>query len=125
MQARWCHLSGSTALDDDERTTLRISEGGPEANIINESGLYSLVIRSNKPEAKAFKRWITHEVLPAIHQYGMYAVDKLLDDPDVAIRAFTALKEERAARLKLEAENTKTLPKAQFYDQVKDTQRLL
>ena len=46
------------ALDDDEKSTLRISEGGPERNIINEAGLYSLIIRSNKHEAKKFKRWI-------------------------------------------------------------------
>ena len=44
-------------LDEDEKSTLRISEGGPEHNIINEPGLYSLIIRSNKPEAKKFKRW--------------------------------------------------------------------
>ena len=50
----------------DEKMTLRISEGGPERNIISEPGLYTLNIRSNKPEAKKFKRWITHDVLPAI-----------------------------------------------------------
>lgn len=65
------------ALDDDEKSTLRISEGGPEANIINEAGLYSLVIRSNKPEAKQFKRWITHEVLPSIRKTGVYVAPQL------------------------------------------------
>lgn len=60
------------ALDLDEKSTLRISEGGPEVNIINEPGLYSLVIRSNKPEARQFKRWITHEVIPQIRQTGGY-----------------------------------------------------
>ena len=62
------------ALDDDEKSTLRISEGGPEVNIISEPGLYSLVIRSNKSEARQFKRWITHEVLPSIRRTGMYAI---------------------------------------------------
>jgi len=59
-------------LDDDEKSTLRITEGGPEANIITESGLYSLIIRSNKPEAKKFKKWITAEVLPTIRKTGGY-----------------------------------------------------
>jgi anti-repressor protein len=59
-------------LDDDEKTTLRISEGGPEANVVTEAGLYSLVIRSNKPEAKQFKRWVTHDVLPTIRKTGQY-----------------------------------------------------
>ena len=67
-----------SALDDDERNTLRISEGilptrgNPNVNVINEPGLYTLIIRSNKPEARAFKRWITHEVLPAIRRNGRY-----------------------------------------------------
>ncbi len=64
-----CDLLGLTnpteairTLDDDEKSTLRISEGGPERNIINEAGLYALIMRSTKSEAKKFKRWITHEV---------------------------------------------------------------
>ena len=65
------------ALDADEKSTLRISEGGPEVNIINEPGLYSLVIRSNKPEAKQFKRWITHEVLPSIRKTSTYSIIKV------------------------------------------------
>ena len=60
-------------LDEDERSTLRISEGGSEVNIVNEPGFYSFLLRSRKPEAKAFKRWVTHEVLPAIRKHGMYA----------------------------------------------------
>jgi prophage antirepressor-like protein len=82
-------LSG---LDNDEKTTLKRSEfsgltvtnndgqtfrGGAQLiNIISESGLYALIIRSNKPEAKAFRRWITHEVLPAIRKTGRYVVPR-------------------------------------------------
>lgn len=67
------------ALDDDEKNTLRISEGIPERgnpnmNIISESGLYSLIFRSNKPEAKAFSRWVRHEVLPSIRKTGCYSM---------------------------------------------------
>ncbi len=78
-------------LDEDEKSTLRISEGGPERNIINEPGLYSLIIRSNKPEAKKFKRWITHEVLPAIRKTGKYEIDSL-SEIDLIIRSAQALK---------------------------------
>jgi anti-repressor protein len=79
-------------LDDDEKSTLRISEGGPERNIINEPGLYSLIIRSNKPEAKQFKRWITHEVLPSIRKTGGYEVDTL-SEIDLIIKSAQALKQ--------------------------------
>lgn len=63
--------------------------------VINESGLYSLILSSKMPNAKKFKRWVTSEVLPAIRKHGMYATDELLSNPDFAIAAFTALKEER------------------------------
>lgn len=58
-------------LDDDEKTTL-ISNEGRQLNIVSESGLYSLVLSSRKKEAKTFKRWITHEVLPSIRKTGGY-----------------------------------------------------
>lgn len=64
------------ALDDDEKNTLRITEGirrgNPEINIISESGLYKLVMRSRKPAAKKFVKWVTSEVLPAIRRNGAY-----------------------------------------------------
>lgn len=66
-------------LDADERSTLRISEGGPEVNIISEAGLYTLILRSNKPEAKLFKRWVTHEVLPSIRKHGAYMTPETIE----------------------------------------------
>jgi prophage antirepressor-like protein len=78
-------------LDDDEKSTLRISEGGPERNIINEAGLYTLIIRSNKPEAKEFKRWITHKVLPSIRKTGKYEVGTQ-SELELIIRSAKALK---------------------------------
>ena len=78
-------------LDNDEKSTLRISEGGPERNIINEPGLYSLIIRSNKPEAKKFKRWITHEVLPSIRKNGRFEMQGL-SEIDLIIKSAQALK---------------------------------
>ena len=62
-------------LDDDEKNTVTLSDGNrgnPNTTIVNEAGLYSLVLGSRKPEAKAFKRWITHEVLPTIRRTGGY-----------------------------------------------------
>lgn len=82
--------------------------------IINESGLYSLILSSKLPHAKAFKRWVTSEVLPAIRKHGLYAKEELLDNPDIAIAAFKALKEEREARKALEAENERMQPLALF-----------
>jgi len=63
-------------LDDEEKSTLISIQGGPDRNIINESGLYSLVLGSRKPEAKAFKKWITSEVIPSIRKTGSYGVQK-------------------------------------------------
>ena len=59
-------------LDDDERSMFNIGRQG-ETNIVNEPGLYTLILGSRKPEAKAFKRWVTHDILPAIRKTGMYA----------------------------------------------------
>jgi prophage antirepressor-like protein len=66
-------------LDDDERGLLKVTHPqNPdkllEVNVVTESGLYQLVIASNKPEAKSFKRWITHEVIPAIRKSGLYQI---------------------------------------------------
>lgn len=72
-------------LDDDERNYFRISEvntrerGNPDMIIINESGLYNLIFRSNKPEARAFRKWVTAEVLPEIRRRGHYTISKELD----------------------------------------------
>lgn len=63
-----------TRLDDDE-VTLISNEGGREMNFVNEPGLYTLVLGSRKPEAKTFKRWITHEVIPTIRKTGSYTFD--------------------------------------------------
>ena len=93
--------------------------------LINESGLYSLVLSSKLPNAKKFKRWITNEVLPAIRKHGVYAVDELLENPDMLIAALTELKAEREHRVMLEhtvavqnQQITEMKPKASYYDVV-------
>ena len=95
-------------IDDEDKqiiqrsqfATLEIPNRG--LTVINESGLYSLILSSKLANAKKFKRWVTSEVLPTIRKNGMYAADELLDNPDLLIAAATRLKEERAARLKAE-----------------------
>lgn len=98
--------------DDDEKGTRFVGtlRGLQKMTAINESGLYSLVLRSRKPEANTFKRWITHEVLPAIRKHGGYLTpamtEQALLNPDTIIRLATALKEERLAKAALEANLT-------------------
>lgn len=108
-----------TRLDEDERNTIILNEGirgNPNATIVNESGLYSLILGSRKPEARAFKRWITHEVIPSIRKTGMYATDALLDDPDLLLKTVTRLAEERRARLAAEAQIVTMAPKVEAFD---------
>ena len=61
-------------LDDDERAKFNLGHPYGEMNFVNEFGLYNLILSSRKPEAKKFKRWVTHEVLPSIRKYGYYSV---------------------------------------------------
>lgn len=94
--------------------------------IINESGLYSLVLSSKLPRAKAFKRWITSEVIPSIRKRGMYATaetaEQMLQNPDVMIRALQELKAERQKRQELEQKRQEDAPKVIFADAVAASQ---
>lgn len=91
--------------------------------VINESGLYSLILSSHLPSAKRFKHWVTSEVLPAIRKHGLYAIDDILENPDMAIAALQKLKEEREERKRLEEvvamqgqQLSEMQPKATYYD---------
>ena len=105
-----------TIIQRSENTTLEIPNRG--LRFINESGLYSLILSSKLPNAKKFKRWVTSEVLPTIRKHGMYATEELLDNPDVAIAVFTALKAEREKRKLLEAQIEADKPKVIFAEAV-------
>lgn len=114
-------------LDADERASVRVDTlGGAQDMIcINESGLYNVILRSDKPEAKKFKRWVTHEVLPSIRKHGLYAADELLANPDLWIRALQELKAERTRNAALvatisiqEQQIAEMQPKASYYDVV-------
>lgn len=90
--------------------------------LINESGLYSLILSSKMPKAKEFKRWVTSEVIPAIRKHGGYLtadkIEQALTDPDTIIKLATTLKEERAARQQAEASLQAAKPKVLFADAV-------
>ena len=124
---------GDHVDDEDKGVTKCDTPGGSQdLTIINESGLYSLILSSKLPNAKAFKRWVTYEVLPAIRKHGLYAIDDILENPDIAIQALTKLKEERAARKALELDNqvksqqiAELQPKATYYDLILQCKDLL
>lgn len=107
-------------VDEEDKLTHRFSASGQNRNmtIINESGLYSLILSSKLPQAKEFKHWVTSEVLPTIRKNGMYATDELLDNPDFAIATLQKLKEEREAKKQLEAQIEADRPKVIFSDAV-------
>lgn len=144
-----CDIFGETnrnramqPLDGDEKgyTQMTTPGGVQQVAIINEPGLYSLLFAMQPSKArgvsdeyiservlklKKFKRWVTHEVLPSIRKHGLYAVDELLDNPDLWIKALEELKSERAKNKKLTAtvgiqkqQIAEMEPKASYYDVV-------
>lgn len=121
-------------VDSEDKNTVAICDGkgNPNQTIINESGLYSLILSSKLPKAKEFKRWVTSEVLPSIRKHGLYATEELISNPDIAIAAFQALKEERERNRKLtdtiaiqNQQLAELQPKASYYDLVLNCKDLL
>lgn len=112
-----------SVIQRSENTTLEIPNRG--LTVINESGLYSLILSSKMPNAKKFKRWVTAEVLPAIRKHGVFAVDEVLANPDILINALMKLKKEREEKLVMQqtvvVQNQQIVemkPKASYYDVV-------
>ena len=109
-------------LDDDEKGAHSVSTPGgrQRMSIISESGLYSLILGSRKPEARAFKRWITHEVIPSIRKHGAYMTDSLLDaleaHPEAVPEYLNCLRSENARNRELTRRLRIALPKAEYYD---------
>ena len=85
-----------------------------QMNYIDESNFYKCIFRSNKPEAEEITEWVTGDVLPMIRKTGMYATDELLNNPDLAIKAFTRLKEEQDKRKQLEKQIEEQAPAVAF-----------
>ena len=104
-------------VDDEDKLTRRFADSGQnrEMYIINESGLYSLVLSSKLPSAKEFKRWVTSEVMPSIRKHGAYMspdiIERVITDPDFIIRLANELKtaQQKVAELQ---------PKADYFDTV-------
>lgn len=111
-------------LDVDEKGVSIIDTlgGKQELTVISESGLYNVILLSRKPEAKHFKRWVTHEVLPQIRRHGAYIttskLEEIMNDPDSWIKLLTALKEERQEKERLKLQATENKPKVVFADAV-------
>lgn len=108
--------------DEKGRNLIPTPGGNQETWIINESGLYNVILRSDKPQAKPFRKWVTSEVLPSIRKHGGYLtpekVEEALLNPDTLIRLATDLKAEREKRMQLEEQAQKDKPKVLFADAV-------
>lgn len=118
--AEWIEHSNSRmmlqAVDENEKLCVNnpyALQGQQEQWFLTEDGLYEVLMQSRKPIAKEFKREVK-QILKTIRKHGLYAKEELLDNPDIAIAAFKALKEEREARKALEAENKQMQPLALF-----------
>lgn len=108
-------------VDSEDRNTVVNpdgKQGNPNMTIINESGLYSLVLSSKLPTARKFRHWVTSEVLPSIRRHGLYAADELLNNPDLMIQAMEALKAERAKNQQLTEKVRQDAPKVLFAESV-------
>lgn len=114
----------ASRLDEDERGSVRVDTPGgeQEMTIVNESGLYNVILRSDKPEAKPFRKWVTSEVLPSIRKHGAYMtpqkIEEVLLNPDTVIQLATNLKAEREKRMELERQAEKDKPLVTFANSV-------
>jgi prophage antirepressor-like protein len=103
--------------------------GNQQMTLVNESGLYSLIMGSKLQDAKKFKRWVTSEVLPSIRKHGAYmtneTIEQALLNPDTLIQLATNLKEERTQRLIAEQRVNELQPKADYYDSILKNKSLM
>lgn len=112
-------------LDEDEVSQIHVidSMGRNQLTyIINESGLYNVILRSDKPQAKQFKKWVTAEVLPSIRKHGAYmtneALYKAITEPDFLIKLATELRDEKDLRMKMQSKIESDRPKVLFANAV-------
>lgn len=118
-------------VDEEDKAEFPIWDGRQNRNtyLVNESGIYSLVLSSKLPTAKKFKRWVTSEVLPSIRKHGAYmtqeTIEQALLNPDTLIQLATNLKEERTQRLIAEQRVNELQPKADYYDSILKNKSLM
>lgn len=102
--------------------------GAQKMSVVNESGLYTMLIRSQNPKAKPFRRWVTSEVLPSIRKHGAYMtadkIDEVMSDPDNFIRIVEALRDEREAKESAQAALEAAAPKVEAYEAFMDAEGL-
>lgn len=108
--------------DEDKGVNESFTVNGTQGILINESGLYSLMLSSKLPTARKFKHWVTSEVLPSLRRHGLYAADELLNNPDLMIRAMEELKAERARANALAEKVERDAPKVLFAESVAASQ---
>lgn len=116
----------ATHVDEEDKTPALIrggcSTGSQTTTIINESGLYSLILSSKLPSARKFKRWVTSEILPSLRKHGAYftaeTLHKTMSDPRELAKLLTELADEQEKRKKLEEENAFLTVKARYYDRI-------
>lgn len=115
-------------VDEEDKLVCQIDSAGQKRDItiINESGLYSLVLSSKLPTAKKFKRWVTNEVIPSIRKHGAYmtpeTLEKVLLSPDTLMQLAQNLKDEQEKRKELETKIEQDKPKVLFADAVATAQ---
>lgn len=114
-------------VDDEDKLTRQFDGSGQKRNmtIINESGLYALILGSKLPQAKEFKRWVTSEVLPTIRKHGAYLTDSKIEEvllsPDTIINLATQLKNERAEKEQLKIELEEARKQTSYLDLILQT----
>lgn len=119
-------------LEDDEVSQTDIIDAlgrSQNTTIITESGLYAVILRSDKPNAKEFRKWVTSEVLPAIRKHGAYAtpetIEQMISNPDFTIQLLTELKKERESVNLLAATVKEYEPKVSYYDKILKNKSLM
>lgn len=111
-------------VDEEDKLSRQIAGSGQSRTmyLINESGLYSLILKSKMPNAKKFKRWVTSEVLPSIRQHGAFMtpekIEQALTDPDTIIKLATTLKQEREEKMLLEQQIAEYEPRISYLDTI-------
>lgn len=118
-------------VDEEDKATVGIHDGSQmrDVVVINESGLYSLILSSKLPTAKKFKRWVTNEVLPSIRKHGAYmnrqTIEKMLASPDFLIQLGQQMKAEKEKNAALESKIAEDAPKVEFANAVAESSPLI
>lgn len=121
----------TSRLDEDELTRIKIGSGGQVREVIavSEPGVYALVLGSRKPSARAFRRWVTHDVIPSIRKHGTYmttdTVERMLQDPAWSIRLLQEIQSEREKSAQLALKIEADRPKVEFAEAVEVSDKVM